>query len=172
MIRVRLALFLCAFSFCFSLSLLRGLAAVAQTNPAPHGSLPVLAYLKSISGKSTVAGIHNREPNRQPTRQTDRMLQVTGRYPGLWSGDFLFSADDVTDRWTMIRECRRQWDRGAIVQLLLHVAPPNQPEVCRTIKVGTITSCPSWAPSPWRSASAKSCRPPPCWRPSHAGAFS
>jgi hypothetical protein len=86
--------------------------------------------LKSISGKSTVAGIHNREPNRQPARQTDRIFQVTGRYPGLWSGDFLFSADDVTNRWTMIRECRRQWDQGAIVQLMLHVAPPNQPEAC------------------------------------------
>lgn len=94
------------------------------------GVLSVLDYLKSIRGKFTVSGIHNREPNSRPTLQTDRMFALVGHYPGLWSGDFLFSADDVNNRWTMIHECKRQWDQGAIVQLMLHVAPPNQPEVC------------------------------------------
>lgn len=91
----------------------------------------VLAYLKSIRGKAIVAGIHNREPNQEPSRQTDRITALTGRHPALWSGDFLFSAADVSNRWTLIRECRRQWEQGSIVQLLAHVAPPNQPEVCR-----------------------------------------
>jgi hypothetical protein len=99
-------------------------------NAGPDG-IRVLDYLKSISGKLTVSGIHNREPNSRPALQTDRLFQLAGRYPGLWSGDFLFSADDVKNRWTMIHECKRQWDQGSIVQLMLHVAPPNQPEVCQ-----------------------------------------
>lgn len=90
----------------------------------------VLAYLKKISGKLTVAGIHNREPNSRPSMQTDKVFELTGRYPGLWSGDFLFRAEDVTARWEMIHECKKQWEAGSIVQLMLHVAPPNQPEVC------------------------------------------
>jgi mannan endo-1,4-beta-mannosidase len=98
--------------------------------PAKPG-LQVLEYLKSISGKATVSGMHNREPNRNPARQTDRMFKLVGKYPALWSGDFLFSADDVANRWTMIRECKQQWEAGSIVQLMLHVAPPNQPEACR-----------------------------------------
>ena len=97
---------------------------------ARPGSLPVLDYLKSISGKLTVSGIHNREPNSRPARQTERLAELVGRYPGLWSGDFLFSAADVSNRWTMIRECKKQWDEGSLVQLMAHVAPPNQPEVC------------------------------------------
>ncbi len=58
------------------------------------------------------------------------MAALAGHQPGLWSGDFLFSKVDVDSRWTMIRECKRQWDNGSIVQLMAHVAPPNQPEVC------------------------------------------
>jgi hypothetical protein len=90
----------------------------------------VVEYLKSISGKRIVAGIHNREPNRNPARQTDRVFSITGKYPGLWSGDFLYSADDIASRWTMIRECRKQWEAGSMVQLMFHVAPPNQPQAC------------------------------------------
>ncbi|MCX6929362.1 MAG: hypothetical protein NT154_40015 [Verrucomicrobia bacterium] len=100
---------------------------------SPSRLLSVLDYLKRISGQFTVAGIHNREPNSQPAKQTQRMLELVGRHPGLWSGDFLFSAADVSNRWTMIRECRKQWEEGSIVQLMAHVAPPNQPEVCRWI---------------------------------------
>ena len=90
----------------------------------------VLEYLKRISGKQTVVGIHNREPNSAPSLQSDEIFKRTGKRPGLWSGDFLFSESDVKNRWTMIRECKRQWDQGSIVHLMLHVSPPNQPEVC------------------------------------------
>jgi len=105
-------------------------AAVTTTKLDTH-PIPVLDYLKSLSGHGVVAGIHNREPNLRPAQQTERMQKLVGRYPGLWSGDFLFSAQDVKNRWTMIEECRREWEQGSIVQLMLHVAPPNQPEVCR-----------------------------------------
>ncbi|KAI7258937.1 hypothetical protein KC345_g10440 [Hortaea werneckii] len=86
----------------------------------------VLDYIKSISGTKTVAGIHNREPNATPAVQTEKAYSITGRYPALWSGDFLFSASDVNNRWTMINEAKRQWENGAIVQLMMHVTPPTQ----------------------------------------------
>ncbi len=88
----------------------------------------VLDYIKSISGKQTVIGMHNREPNSTPAVQTDRAYSITGQYPGMWSGDFLFSSSDVSNRWTMIYECKKQWDNGAIVQLMFHVTPPTQSE--------------------------------------------
>ncbi len=106
----------------------------AQTRPEAkvnQAGVKVLDYLKSISGKKTVAGIHNREPNEHPAIQTNQIFATTGAYPGLWSGDFLFSKADVENRWAMIYECERQWNQGSIVQLLFHVAPPNQPEVCK-----------------------------------------
>jgi hypothetical protein len=102
----------------------------AQDAGKAQAPTTVLGYLRSISGRLTVSGIHNREPNSQPNLQTERMNRVAGRYPGLWSGDFLFSANDVANRWAMIHECKRQWDAGSIVQLMMHVAPPTQPEVC------------------------------------------
>ncbi len=122
---------LAAFLTC-SVGEMRGEANAVSTGGADQKSeIGVLDFLKSISGKQIVAGIHNREPNRKPAVQTDHIFKVVGRYPGLWSGDFLFKAEDVTNRWTMIRECKKQWDEGAIVQLMLHVAPPDQPEDCQ-----------------------------------------
>jgi hypothetical protein len=56
------------------------------------------------------------------------MHEVTGQYPGLWSGDFLFSSDDVNNRWTMINEARSEWDAGSIVQIMMHVVPPTVSE--------------------------------------------
>lgn len=93
------------------------------------GSIGVLDYLYSISGKQTVIGIHNREPNAQPSLQTNNVYNITGKYPALWSGDFLFSQNDVNNRWTMIYEAKRQWDNGALVNIMMHVTPPTQSDV-------------------------------------------
>jgi mannan endo-1,4-beta-mannosidase len=114
---------------CFGVTTGYGQVETNQATDVQSGT-SVLEYLKSISGRFAVAGINNREPNRQPTLQTDRLFNLVGRYPALWSGDFLFQADDINNRWTMIHECKRQWDQGSIVQLMMHVAPPDQPETC------------------------------------------
>lgn len=91
-----------------------------------QASTGVLDYIKSISGKQTVIGMHNREPNATPAVQTEKIKSITGKYPGLWSGDLLFSANDVNNRWNMIYEAKKQWDNGAIVQVMMHVTPPTQ----------------------------------------------
>ena len=115
---------------CVACGCLNGAPLRGETGAKQPDCPSVLDYLQSISGKATVAGIHNREPNSQPALQTDRLFAQVGRNPGLWSGDFLFTARDVTNRWTMIHECKKQWDQGSIVQLMMHVAPPTQPEIC------------------------------------------
>lgn len=89
----------------------------------------VLGFLQSISGKYTIAGIHNREPNSDPLMQTNEITSRTGVAPGLWSGDFLFSEEDVAHRWDVIYECERQWKAGSIVNLMLHVTSPVSEDV-------------------------------------------
>jgi mannan endo-1,4-beta-mannosidase len=101
--------------------------------PLPPGPSPreqVLAFLHGISGSQVVAGQHNREPNDQPARWTDAVHDTTGAYPGLWSGDFLFQKDNIDARGDMIAEAARQWQAGALVNLMWHACPPNQDEPC------------------------------------------
>jgi len=92
----------------------------------------VLNYLYSISGTKTLSGQHNREPNSDPAKWTNWIYSVTGWYPGLWGGDFLYLYDDVQpcNRWKMITEAKNQWDNGALVTLMWHVCPPTIPEPC------------------------------------------
>ncbi|MGH2645581.1 MAG: glycosyl hydrolase, partial [Chitinophagaceae bacterium] len=90
----------------------------------------VLNYLYSISGSKTIAGIHNREPNAEPERWTDSIYTVTGKYPGLWSGDFLFEQDNIDNRQIMINEALKEWQQGAVVQLMWHACNPALSTPC------------------------------------------
>lgn len=89
-----------------------------------------LSYLKSISGQYTVAGIHNREPNAKPSVWTDSIHTTTGKYPGLWSGDFLFQQDNINNRQIMINEAVNQWNNGAIVNIMWHACNPALSRPC------------------------------------------
>jgi mannan endo-1,4-beta-mannosidase len=100
----------------------------------PTGS-KVLNFLRSISGSRTVAGEHNREPNSAPAMWTNWIHDPppganTGRYPGLWSGDFLFEQVNIDARQTMINEAKNQWQQGALINLMYHACPPTQGEAC------------------------------------------
>ena len=90
-----------------------------------QGYPEVLNYLYTISGTKTVSGQHNREPNSDPARWTNWIYSVTGKYPGLWGGDFLYLPDDVQHRGTMIEEAKNQWNNGSLVTLMWHVCPPT-----------------------------------------------
>lgn len=107
----------CAGLFCFS-------AATAQT------SYKSLNYLYGISGTKTASGMHNREPNSAPATWTNQINATTGKYPALWSGDFLFAGSDVANRQTMINEAKAQWASGALVNIMFHACPPTQAEPC------------------------------------------
>jgi mannan endo-1,4-beta-mannosidase len=90
-----------------------------------------LDYLHRISGSKTLSGQHNREPNAEPARWTDRIHEVTGTYPALWSGDFLFQQENIDHRWTMIHQAEEQWRKGAVINLMLHTCPPGSGEPCK-----------------------------------------
>ena len=93
-------------------------------------SSQVLKYFYSISGNRTIAGQHNKEPNAKPAMWTEYIKETTGKYPGLWSGDFLFQQVNIDNRWTMIYEAERQWKKGAIINLMWHGCPPDEGEPC------------------------------------------
>ena len=106
-----------------------------DTTATPPVTVPVtpfktLNYLYSISGKKTVAGIHNREPNTTPAVWTDSIYKTTGKYPGFWSGDFLFEQDNIDNRQIMINEAISQWKRGALVHIMWHSCNPALAEPC------------------------------------------
>ncbi|MFD2866290.1 glycoside hydrolase family 26 protein [Mucilaginibacter antarcticus] len=90
----------------------------------------VLNYLNVILGKKTLSGTHNREPNARPARWTDKVNETTGHYPALWSGDFLFQQDNINNRQLMIDEAVRQWQKGAVVNIMWHACNPAQTEPC------------------------------------------
>lgn len=89
-----------------------------------------LDFIKSISGKKTLAGQHNKEPNADPDKWTRFIKETTGQYPALWSGDFLFQQDNIDNRWEMIHEAKNQWDHGAVINLMWHGCPPDLGEPC------------------------------------------
>ncbi|MGY3052864.1 mannan endo-1,4-beta-mannosidase [Pedobacter sp. UYEF25] len=90
----------------------------------------VVKFFNSISGKQTLSGIHNREPSAAPARWTNKIDSVTGHFPALWSGDFLFQADNINDRQLMINEAVRQWGKGAVINLMWHACNPALVEPC------------------------------------------
>ncbi|AXK33571.1 glycosyl hydrolase [Streptomyces armeniacus] len=90
----------------------------------------VVDYLTSISGGSTVTGQHNREPNSEPSKWTSAVHDITGVYPGLWGGDFLFASDDVANRQTMIDQAETEWQNGSLATLTWHVCPPTRGSSC------------------------------------------
>ncbi len=93
-------------------------------------TLKVLDHLYTISGEKILSGQHNREPNSDPDKWTEYIYETTGKYPALWSGDFLFQQSNIDNRWTMIYEAKEQWDKGAVINLMWHACPPDQDEPC------------------------------------------
>ncbi|WP_290798622.1 glycosyl hydrolase [Flavihumibacter sp. UBA7668] len=98
--------------------------------PVPQVKYKTLEYLKAISGSKTLFGIHNREPNSKPAQWTEEVFKQTGKYPALWSGDFLFQEENIRDRPAMIAEAVRQWKNGAVVNIMWHACNPALAQPC------------------------------------------
>ena len=90
-------------------------------------AVDVLDYLKSLGDSSAhISAMHNREPNSNPRQATQYVFDRTRETPSMWSGDFLFSQADVNNRQTMINEAIRQWNDGALVNIMMHVTAPHR----------------------------------------------
>jgi mannan endo-1,4-beta-mannosidase len=101
-----------------------------STPAAPNTPFKTLKYLYSISGTKTLSGIHNREPNVTPAVWTNQAFTVSGKYPALWSGDFLFQADNINNRQVMIDEAANQYNKGAAINIMWHSCNPALSEPC------------------------------------------
>ena len=100
-------------------------------NPdASPEAVALLRQLDQISGKSILSGEHN-YPNTI-SRYSDRVLDLTGKYPSIFGQDFGFSSgedkDSILSRPAMIREVIRQYRAGSIPALCWHAVPPTQDE--------------------------------------------
>ena len=82
-----------------------------------------LNYLYSIRGRGTVAGIHEKIIS-MPSQHTERVFQISGKYPGLWSGDFLFDYNRRS-RQNMIDEAKRRWNAGTMINIMYHSCNPT-----------------------------------------------
>jgi mannan endo-1,4-beta-mannosidase len=82
-----------------------------------------LNLLYRITGSQVVAGQHNDEKrNGDWAYYINLVRQTTGKYPGLWSGDFAFTQSDHSP---VVQEALRQWNAGAIVNFMWHGCPPR-----------------------------------------------
>jgi hypothetical protein len=89
-----------------------------------------LNYLYSISGSYTLSGQHNdQKDGTNENYWTNQVFNITGKYPALWGGDILFHGNSAM-RWSMAYEAERQWNRGAVINIMWHVCPPTGGTVC------------------------------------------
>lgn len=121
------------------LSLFAFMMVLVATCTSPKTSFKTLDYLYTISGKYTIAGQHNKEPNAIPDKWTREIHRITGKYPGLWSGDFLFQEENISNRRTMIDEAKKQWENGAVINLMWHACNPAFDEPCGWDSAGTMS---------------------------------
>jgi len=117
--------------------LLSSLAGFAQRRPINPNATPearkLLKYLYKIQGKKTLSGMHN--VLGKMSGNTDRVRQLTGKYPAIWGGDFGFAdsthdIDNIKYRPLLVPEIIRQHRRGAIIVLSYHQANPVIGEPC------------------------------------------
>lgn len=110
------------------LALLITSSSLAAASEAPHKTLNLLY---AIQGTHTLGGMHNKEPSADPLHYSSQLNSITGNWPGLHSGDFLFAAVDINNRQTMINEIIAQWNAGAVVNLMWHACSPVGTSPCQ-----------------------------------------
>ena len=103
----------------------------------------VIVYLQQRTGLSTLTGQHN-EPNSSPALWSRKVYDITGVFPAMWEGDFLYLADDINHRVTMITEAITQWQSGSLVGLMWHQCPPTMSEPCTFSNLTTSLSDAQW----------------------------
>ena len=103
----------------------------APVNPdATPEARELLKRIDAISGHYTLTGQHN-FPNHL-SRWSDRIYDLTGKFPAVFGSDFGFSGgedkDSVLGRPGMIEEAKRQYRSGAVIALCWHEVRPTDDE--------------------------------------------
>jgi hypothetical protein len=99
----------------------------------PRGRL--IAYLKSIQGKQTLAGIDNKN-SADPSSATRQLQSMTGKKAAFWGGDFGFGSGAVNNRGTATAEAIAQFKAGLVVQFQYHACIPTRDELCGWDDIG------------------------------------
>jgi mannan endo-1,4-beta-mannosidase len=63
--------------------------------------------------------------NSNPSQWIGKVHDITGKYPGIWNGDFGFSQNDIDNRQTVINEAKAEWSAGALPGLMMHACRPD-----------------------------------------------
>jgi mannan endo-1,4-beta-mannosidase len=82
----------------------------------------LLKYLYSIKAKNIISGQHNF--NNQLNTYSDSAKAITGKYPGLWGSDFIFSWKSDLGQ-DVVNEAIKKWQEGYIVTLMWHEGRPT-----------------------------------------------
>jgi len=67
---------------------------------------------------------------------TDSIYKISGKYPGLWGGDFGFAdsthdIDNIAYRPLLVGEVKKQYARGSVISMSYHQASPAVGEPCQ-----------------------------------------
>jgi mannan endo-1,4-beta-mannosidase len=104
-------------------------AASVNPNATPEART-LLKQIDQISGHFTLTGQHN-FPNHV-SRWSDRIYDLTGKFPAIFGQDFGFSGgedkDSVEGRPSMVEEAKRQYRNGAVIALTWHAVRPTDDE--------------------------------------------
>lgn len=90
----------------------------------------LLNFVYGISGEHTMTGQHN-FPNTKD-ESTQQATRAWGKTPAVFGQDFGFAApgdkDAAAARPDIIAECKREYEKGAIITLCWHAVPPTADE--------------------------------------------
>ncbi len=100
-----------------------------NSNATPEAR-ELLREIDLISGHATLTGQHN-FPNHL-SRWSDRVYDLTGKFPAIFGQDFGFSGgedkDSADGRPSMVEEAIRQYRNGAVIALTWHAVRPTDDE--------------------------------------------
>ncbi len=100
-----------------------------NSNATPEARA-LLKTLCDLSGKGILTGHHN-FPNNL-SQHSDKIFEITGKYPALWGSDFGFldgeDKDSIIHRDRMIEEAKKQAAAGSIITLCWHMLRPTEDE--------------------------------------------
>ncbi len=95
------------------------------TSPAAAARQRVIAFLRQMSGSKAAIGTENKGTSN-PTADSDKMASMGGNgYPSFWSQDWGFGTSLPAARERIVEEGKKQWAKGALVQYIYHVCPPQ-----------------------------------------------
>ena len=91
----------------------------------------VLKYLYSIQGTYMLSGQYNYEgDSTERMKWSNKVHELTGKYPALWSSDLGWNEWGVINRHTAIDTAKEQWSNRSLISLSWHMCMPTRSEPC------------------------------------------